>query len=148
MHPGYLVKTSLFKRHVRIKGQKIVLIPSIFLRSLFGVPVFVALTSLAVVQSANGQSTFDVTVLAGSCANCHGTDGRSPGGIPSLAGRPAHLLKAQMLAFQSDPPVGTTIMNRLAKGYSDFEIDALATYFSQLPTQAPPLSPASLGAQQ
>lgn len=82
---------------------------------------------------ARAQSTFDVTVLAGACANCHGTDGRSPGGIPSLAGRPADVLKMQMLAYKSDtPPAGTTIMNRLAKGYSDAEIDALAQHFSKI----------------
>ena len=79
------------------------------------------------------QATFDVTILAGACANCHGTDGRSPGGIPSLAGRPESVLKAQMLAYKSQTyPPGTTIMNRLAKGYSDAEIDALARHFSSL----------------
>lgn len=84
----------------------------------------------------NAQSIFDVTVLAGSCANCHGTDGRSPGGMPSLAGRPEGVLKAQLLAFKSDtPPAGTTVMNRLAKGYSDDELAALATHFSQIKTQ-------------
>ncbi len=84
-------------------------------------------------NAASAQTTFDVSILAGSCANCHGTDGRSPGGIPSLAGRPEALLKSQMLAYKSDAsPVGTTIMNRLAKGYSDEEIHALAVYFSQI----------------
>ncbi len=84
-------------------------------------------------NAASAQTTFGVSILAGSCANCHGTDGRSPGGIPSLAGRPEALLKSQMLAYKSDAsPVGTTIMNRLAKGYSDEEIHALALYFSQM----------------
>lgn len=84
-------------------------------------------------NAASAQTTFDVSLLAGSCANCHGTDGRSPGGIPSLAGRPEALLKSQMLAYKSDAsPDGTTIMNRLAKGYSDEEINALALYFSQM----------------
>jgi len=87
--------------------------------------------------AAHAQSTFDVTVLAGTCANCHGTDGRSPGGMPSLAGRPESALKAQLLAFKSDtPPVGTTVMNRLAKGYTDDELAALAKHFSQIKSQA------------
>lgn len=87
--------------------------------------------------SASAQSTFDVTILAGACANCHGTDGRSPGGMPSLAGRPESALKAQLLAFKSDtPPVGTTVMNRLAKGYTDEELAALARHFSQIKSQA------------
>ena len=87
--------------------------------------------------SAQAQSTFDVTVLAGTCFNCHGTDGRSPGGMPSLAGRPESALKAQLMAFKSDaPPVGTTVMNRLAKGYTDEELAALAKHFSQIKSQA------------
>lgn len=89
------------------------------------------------VLPAQAQSTFDVTVLAASCANCHGTDGRSPGGMPSLAGRPEAVLNAQLMAYKSDtPPAGTTVMNRLAKGYSDDELAALAKHFSQIKPQA------------
>ena len=79
------------------------------------------------------QATFDVTVLAASCANCHGTDGRSPGSIPSIAGRPESILSQQLKAFKSDtPPAGTTVMNRLAKGLSDEQLDALALHFAQI----------------
>lgn len=96
------------------------------------------LGAMAWSNAAQSQSTFDVTILAGACANCHGTDGRSPGGIPSLAGRPEEVLRAQMLAYKSaSPPAGTTIMNRLAKGYSDAEIDALARHFSGISPQPP-----------
>lgn len=80
----------------------------------------------------------EASLLAGPCANCHGTDGRSPGAIPSLAGRPDSLLKLQLSAYRSDtPPPGTTIMNRLAKGYTEAELDALAIYFSRIPADAP-----------
>lgn len=93
--------------------------------------VMIVMSFLAIPVKA--QTTFDVTILAGACANCHGTDGRSPGGIPSLAGQPEALLKSQLLAYKSDnSPATTTIMNRLAKGYSDEEIGALALYFSQI----------------
>jgi sulfide dehydrogenase cytochrome subunit len=94
--------------------------------------------SLGMMNTAHAQALFDVSILAESCANCHGTDGRSPGGIPSLAGRPAAVLKAQMLAYQSEsPPAGTTIMNRLAKGYNDAEVEALAEHFSKIAPDAP-----------
>ncbi len=86
---------------------------------------------------ASAQSVMDASILAGSCFNCHGTDGRSNGAIPSIAGRPQLALKNQMLAFKSDqPPAGTTVMTRIAKGYTDQEIDALALYFSQIKQQA------------
>lgn len=84
-------------------------------------------------KSEERQTTFDVSVLAATCFNCHGTDGRSPGAIPPLAGRPEGALRSQLRAFKAEtPPVGTTVMDRHAKGYSDEEIDALAAYFSKL----------------
>lgn len=97
----------------------------------------VALLLAAGAMPAAAQSADDVTVLAGSCANCHGTDGRSPGGIPSIAGRPENVLRAQLKAFKAEtPPPGTTIMNRLTKGYTDEQIDALAKHFAQIKPQA------------
>jgi len=95
------------------------------------------LAGVVLLPSAAAQSTFDVTVLAGACANCHGTDGRSPGGIPSIAGRPESILSSQLKAFKSDtPPTNTTVMDRLAKGFSDEELDALARHFSQIKPQS------------
>lgn len=73
----------------------------------------------------------DVSSLAGACFNCHGTDGRSPGSIVSIAGRPELELATKLKAFKSEPPpAGTTIMNRIARGYSDADLEALAAYFS------------------
>ena len=67
-----------------------------------------------------------------ACANCHGTNGKSNGKIPTLAGRPAPALAAVMKAFKSEtPPPATTIMNRIAKGYTDEQIEALAKYFAE-----------------
>jgi len=94
-------------------------------------------------QPAAAQTPADVAVLAGSCANCHGTDGRSPGQIVSIAGRPETVLLAQLKAFKSDtPPPGTTIMNRIAKGYSDEQLSALAAHFSKIGANAPASAPA------
>lgn len=74
----------------------------------------------------------DGSVLAGSCANCHGTDGRSPGAIPSIAGLPYDYLLEQLLAFKAGDVPGATVMTRHAKGYTDEELDALARYFSEI----------------
>ena len=91
----------------------------------------------ACMTPAAAQSPDDVAVLAGSCANCHGTDGRLSGAIPSIAGRPENVLRAQLKAFKAEaPPPGTTIMHRLVKGYSDEQIDALAKHFAQIKPQA------------
>lgn len=108
------------------------------MRTLFSLGRSAAVASalfaaFAIQPAVSAQSTFDVTVQAASCANCHGTDGRSPGVIPTIAGRSESILLDQLLAFKSDnPPANTTIMNRLIKGFSDEEIAALAKHFSQI----------------
>lgn len=96
-----------------------------------------ALASAALLlPTAAAQSTFDVTVLAAACANCHGTDGRSSTSVPTIAGRPESILLEQLRAFQSDtPPANTTIMDRLAKGFNDDELTALARHFSTIDSQ-------------
>lgn len=82
--------------------------------------------------AATGELTEErVSVLAGSCANCHGTDGLSPGIIPSIAGAPEDVLAEQLLGFKSGEIEGT-VMNRIARGYEDEELQALASYFSQI----------------
>lgn len=97
-----------------------------------------ALAGPGLAPAAAEPTTFDVPLLAAACANCHGTDGRSPGSIPTIAGRPEAILKKQLQAFKSDtPPAGTTVMNRLTQGLSDKQIDALALHFSQISLSQP-----------
>ena len=66
-------------------------------------------------------------VLALSCASCHGTNGASPGSIPRIQGRSAGYIVKAMLQFKaSERPA--TVMNRIAKGYTDEEIRLLSAY--------------------
>lgn len=69
--------------------------------------------------------------LAATCANCHGTDGKAlPGtAMPRIAGLDAGYLGEQMRAFR-DGKRPATVMHQLAKGYTDQQIDALASYFA------------------
>src|SRR5437016_144991 len=92
-------------------------------RSLVFVLILVAST-LAIAQDAGS-----IRLLASNCANCHGTDGRSQGGMPSLAGQPKSYLVMHLQEFKTGTRPAT-VMQQLAKGYTDAEIDALATYFS------------------
>lgn len=73
----------------------------------------------------------DVSLLAGTCANCHGPDGRAPGGsaIPSLRGQSAHHLQQSLLAFKAGAVADATLMTRLMKGYDAAQIEALAQWF-------------------
>ncbi len=75
-----------------------------------------------------------VRALAANCAQCHGTDGRPVAGsaIPALAGRDRLELAAQLAAFKRGT-ARATVMDQIAKGYSDDELAALADYFARLP---------------
>jgi cytochrome subunit of sulfide dehydrogenase len=75
----------------------------------------------------------ELAVLAGGCANCHGTDGRLEGGAgPAIAGESATVIEAKLLAFRGDETPGATIMPRIAKGFSEDELRALARHFAEI----------------
>ena len=67
--------------------------------------------------------------LAASCAACHGTDGRSTGGMPILAGIDKGLFVIAMKDFKSGARPAT-VMHHHAKGYNDKEFEKLAEYFA------------------
>ncbi len=71
------------------------------------------------------------TLLSMSCAACHGTDGKSPGAMPSLYGKSSKYIESSMLSFLHGKRKGT-VMNRIAKGYSEKDIKLIANYFGQL----------------
>lgn len=82
----------------------------------------------------NDRASAQTALLAASCANCHGTDGKLAGAIPAIANRPATALESQLLDFKHDDSSSGTVMPRIAKGYSDEQLKALAIYFSTIDT--------------
>jgi sulfide dehydrogenase cytochrome subunit len=72
-------------------------------------------------------------MLAQSCMACHGPAGASVAGpMPTIGGQTAGYIENAMKAFR-DGSRPSSVMGRLAKGYSDAEIVALAKYFSEKP---------------
>ncbi len=69
-------------------------------------------------------------LLASACAACHGTNGHSVVGTPSLAGLDKMYFIEQMQQFQTGERPSTVMMQH-AKGYTEEEIRLLAAYFSQ-----------------
>ena len=70
--------------------------------------------------------------LAASCASCHGTAGVAVGdSLPALAGQSRDKLVSSMQAFKSGARPAT-VMQQLAKGYTDEPIALIATYFAGL----------------
>lgn len=88
-----------------------------------------AATGIAAVLAAHGAPAWaqnaNPQLLSISCAGCHGPGGHSPGPIPSIYGRTAPAIAETMRAFR-DGTRPATVMNRIAKGYTDAEIDAVA----------------------
>jgi cytochrome subunit of sulfide dehydrogenase len=67
--------------------------------------------------------------IAANCANCHGSDGKSRGAIPALAGQEAAAIVQRVKEFR-DGRRPATVMQQLAKGYTDAQIEAAAAYFA------------------
>jgi len=75
-------------------------------------------------------SQADGTALARNCAHCHGLSGTSTSAlIPHIGGQKARYLKDVLTAFkQGKRP--SLFMTRLAKGYTDQELEAVADIFA------------------
>ena len=87
--------------------------------------ISIAASGTALAQDAQTR------LVAANCSNCHGTDGRSQSGMPMLAGLDRAYFVEQMQDFKSGKRPAT-IMHQLAKGYTEAEVEALATHFSSM----------------
>ena len=70
------------------------------------------------------------TMLANSCAGCHGTHGKSPGAIPAINGKSASFIIESLKGFQTGSRP-STVMGRHANGYSEQEIQLIADFFAK-----------------
>ena len=71
-------------------------------------------------------------MLANTCAGCHGTDGASVGPAPTIAGLEEEYFVDVMQQYKSGDR-WSTIRDRIAKGYTDEEIEAIARYYGRMP---------------
>jgi cytochrome c553 len=90
------------------------------------------LSAQLTVAHADEVTTSRGRAIAQACVVCHGPDGQSSGAIPSLKGISAQQLRTAMLAFRTGERTGT-VMNRLARGLDEDDIEAVSQYFSSLP---------------
>ena len=67
---------------------------------------------------------------ASSCSGCHASNAAVETPVPRLSGRPASEIVAAMQAFR-DGKRPATVMDRIAKGFSDAEIAAIATWYAE-----------------
>jgi len=85
----------------------------------------------ASVAAGAQPSNSGVRSLAATCAACHGTDGHSvvESTMPRLAGMPQADFVRQMRAFREGTREAT-VMQQIAKGYTDEQIEALGVFFA------------------
>ncbi len=94
-------------------------------RSKWGVAL--GALALSAVAHAGGPTP---AMLSNACGGCHGTNGASAGlSMPSLAGQNKVATVEAMKAFKSGERP-STVMGRIAKAYSDEEIEAMGDFFA------------------
>ena len=67
---------------------------------------------------------------ASSCSGCHASNTAVETPVPRLVGRPASEIVAAMQAFR-DGGRPATVMDRIAKGFSDSETAAIAAWYAE-----------------
>lgn len=93
----------------------------------FGQPVLAA--AAWVLSASASAAPPSAAMLANACAGCHGTQGGSAGpAMPSLAGQSKDAIVVAMQKFKSGERP-STIMGRLAKGYTDADFAAMGDFF-------------------
>jgi sulfide dehydrogenase cytochrome subunit len=70
-------------------------------------------------------------MLAHSCTVCHGTEGNGSLSIPKIRGLDRTDIAQSLKGFRSGEE-RQTIMGRIAKAFTDEEIELLATYYAAL----------------
>lgn len=99
---------------------------------ILGAAVFAAACTAAPAGSQSLQTISETpplpssaSILAASCSGCHSA-GSAPA-TPTLAGRSADEIAAGFMAYKSDQS-GTTVMHRIARGYTQAEIETISAY--------------------
>ncbi len=92
----------------------------------------IVLGGLSVSGNSMAAGTASALDLANTCAGCHGIDGSSTGpAIPSIAEMSTEYFKEAMLDYKNPEGRLNTVMSRIAKGYSEEEINLMAGYFAK-----------------
>ncbi len=124
------------------------------LNKLFLPTLFLSILGLFYLNTAFAEGA-SPSMLADTCLGCHGPDGISEGpATPTISGMSELYIIGAMLAYKYDNDEDkvdeiieadldfedveffartSTVMNRIAKGYSEDEIKTLAKHFSEIP---------------
>jgi cytochrome c553 len=94
-------------------------------RTIAGTAVLVVLASAAPMRGRAAEAPPG----ASSCSGCHASGSSVETPVPRLAGRPAAEIAAAMQAFRAGSRPAT-VMDRIAKGFTEAEIAAIAAWYA------------------
>lgn len=83
--------------------------------------------ALGLIWVGQSHAELDAQAIALNCRNCHAA---AESAIPSLAPLSAQRIRQMLLDFKYDRKTAT-LMPRIAKGYSDEELKAVADYLGR-----------------
>jgi cytochrome subunit of sulfide dehydrogenase len=84
-------------------------------------------SALAFAMLPVAASAADAPPGASSCSSCHGPAASAGAAMPPISGRPVAETARLMREFKSGARPAT-VMGRIAKGFDDAEIDAIAQW--------------------
>ncbi len=89
--------------------------------------------ALGLSSGAQAAEIASAKMLVDTCAGCHGTNGNSVGpASPSIAGMDPLVFVDMMIAFQNGDTY-STIMGRIARGYTEDELIEMGAYLKLQP---------------
>jgi len=96
--------------------------------------VFTAFVTIILIVPVIGFSEQNVSEgerLGKTCAGCHGTDGHTPGEyIGRIGGQDEAYMSKVLKEFRADKRPGSVEMSIIAKGYTDEQLEALASEYA------------------
>lgn len=98
-----------------------------------GVAMTILMTGVAFSATTASAGELSAAMLSNTCDGCHGPDGTSAGpAAPTIGGTNKEYMLETMIAFREGLRP-STIMQRIAKGYSDEELELIAGHFASKP---------------
>ncbi|OAN49784.1 hypothetical protein A6A04_18760 [Paramagnetospirillum marisnigri] len=92
--------------------------------------VVTSAVGLGLALAATAAQAAPINVMADACSGCHGTDGQSLGAMPAFNTKTAAELKKMLRDYRSGAREAT-IMDRITKGYSEAQLDAIVDSFKK-----------------
>jgi sulfide dehydrogenase cytochrome subunit len=93
-------------------------------------PAPLAVAMLVVARSVACAASAEPPAGASSCSGCHAAGASVATPVPRIAGRSAAEIAAQMQAFKTGQ-MPSTVMGRIARGFTDAEVEAIAEWYSR-----------------